>query len=220
MSVDEIVKQVEDDLVLYEGEGGWVEMGSRRSGHWGHKGRPGKRGGSAKKGGGTIVKVKVDSEVTNLAHAQSEVQEYMSHIPEDIQHLSTLREMEVYSNPMDAEERIAELVPWEDTEGARGMYDRDARRGVSSLWVSEDMSESGRNFYHEYAHSLDSLIVSDGWEKAWGEWKYGQDESFAEAFAEWMVMKRGSSASDFALSCKEFGEYWPITKEVFEQWGL
>lgn len=46
MSVDEIIKQVEDDLVLCEGEGGWVEMGGPGSGHWRHGGRKGKRGGS------------------------------------------------------------------------------------------------------------------------------------------------------------------------------
>lgn len=219
MTVDDIIKQAEKDLVLSKGIGGWVEMGGKGSGHFRHRGRKGKRGGSVpSKVGGIAVAVKVDPEVTNLEHAQGEVQAYMSYIPNDIQHLSTLKEMEIYSDPTDAKERIVELVPWEDTEGARGMYNRDTGKGVSSLWVSEDMSESGRSFYHEYAHSLDLLIVSDGWEKAWGEWKYGQDESFAEAFSEWMVMRRGTS--DFALSYEEFGERWPITKGVFEQWGL
>lgn len=57
MSVEEIIKQVEDDLVLCEGEGGWVEMGGPGSGHWGHAGRKGKRGGSApSKGIGAIGK--------------------------------------------------------------------------------------------------------------------------------------------------------------------
>lgn len=49
--VQEIINKAVDKLVLRESEGGWTEMGSRGSGNWGHKGRPGKRGGSAPGGG-------------------------------------------------------------------------------------------------------------------------------------------------------------------------
>jgi hypothetical protein len=56
------------------------------------------------------------------------------------------------------------------------------------LWVNEDIGGySGRNFYHEYGHSLDPFIVSQGWEDAWPEWEGNQDEAFADAFAEYMV---------------------------------
>ncbi len=50
MAADRIIKQAEKDLVLYEGEGGWVEMGGPGSGHFRHRGRKGKRGGSAPRG--------------------------------------------------------------------------------------------------------------------------------------------------------------------------
>lgn len=55
--LDEIIKQVEEDLVLCEGEGGWVERGGKGSGHWGHGGRKGKRGGSAPRGAAAVAPI-------------------------------------------------------------------------------------------------------------------------------------------------------------------
>jgi len=68
------------------------------------------------------------------------------------------------------------------------------------LYIDEDQGsgadqfedgESGRNFYHEFAHSLDSIITSGYWQDPWMEWRGdSQDEDFAEAFSEYMVEKR------------------------------
>lgn len=51
----QIQSKIEKELNL----GKWVLMGSRRSGHWGHKGRPGKRGGSARSKGKGLASKKL-----------------------------------------------------------------------------------------------------------------------------------------------------------------
>lgn len=142
-----------------------------------------------------------DPEVTS-PDVVDKVKDYMAAIPADLRKMSSARKVEVYDNPEDAEARIGELFDQygisEESYGARGVYMRDQGHLVSSLWIQEDRDESGRNFYHEFAHTLEPLITSAKWEEAFPEWsEHGQDEGFAEAFSEYMVQHRSGDTESY-----------------------
>lgn len=163
-------------------------------------------------GGGAasaLSDVQRDPQVTS-PDAQSKVDGYVARLPKEALAESSLREVWVYDNPEDAQGKIDEIVgDREDATGARGVYDRSTGTMVSTLWISEDSEESGRNFYHEFAHTLEDRITSPGWEKAWHEWSdYGQDEGFAEAFSSYMVDDR-----------TDFAEAHPASATMFAEWG-
>jgi hypothetical protein len=174
--------------------------------------------------------VNVDPVTTNEQFAAGQMQKYLEHIPEHIQAESSMKSLEIYENPEDAAARIGELegIYDEDLEYIRGAYDRDSGNAIVSLYMSEDQyveglgeydGYSGRNFYHEFAHSLEDRITSDDWERAWGEWDYRQDEGFADAFSGYMVAKR-SLAGGSSDEMDWFTTNRPVTTEVFKEWDL
>jgi len=164
--------------------------------------------------------VKVDPEVTNLEEAQAEIENYAEYIPQELLAMSEMKSLVVYSDPLDASEEIMRRYPGEsdgmDPGSILGVYDRGRAKAIVSLWISEDSADSGRNFYHEFAHSLGAQITSGGWEGAWHEWsEYGQDEGFALAFAEKMVINR-TEPGDKAW----FAEKYPATDRWFRELGI
>jgi hypothetical protein len=197
----------------------WSESDHPRVESGPHGGEFGKGGGNSEGGGSAesaLRHVKIDRSVTS-PEAQEKINRYLSNIPKEFISESSIRSASIYDNPEDAEEAIQELVgDREDARGARGVYDRKTGTLISSLWISEDSGESGRNFYHEFAHSLEDRIVSEGWESAFHEWsEYGQDEGFAEAFAERLV-----ASSEGEESLKNFAEHYPVSDKIFSGWGL
>ena len=208
--------------------GDYKEMAMKKGrGHWGHAGRPGKRGGSLPSKGrlgasakqSEILRTNMvwDDQVTNGEFARKEIESYMSEIPDAIADQSEMRELIVCENPEECYGWLEKIAPHEaaaidpETELVIGTFDRESGTAIASLWISDDMGYSGRNFYHEYGHSLGNLITSDGWERAWGEWDYNQDEGFANAFAEFMVAKRSADPGEMDW----FKEYRPITYDFF-----
>lgn len=210
-----------------------ILKGGSGSGNYRHAGRKGKRGGSSTTSVNFTSNIIVDSETTNEEFALSEIKSYLKNIPEHIQRESSIRSLEVFENPEDASFRIRELEPGglEVNELARGAFNRSNGKAVVSLYYSDDQyldvpgkesfmaAYSGRNFYHEFAHSLENKITSDEWERAWGEHGYNQDEGFADAFASYMVAKdiKAKGNSD---DMDYFEKNNPITTEVFKGWGL
>lgn len=206
--------------------------GGSGSGNFGHGGRVGKRGGSSSTS--FRFKISVDSITTNEDFAIREIKDYMQEIPDHIQKESSIRSLEVFENPEDATERINQLEPGglEEYEYARGAYNRDTGKAVVSLYYSDDTfleapglssrmggAYSGRNFYHEFAHSLENKITSSSWEKAWHEWNYDQDEGFANAFSSYMVSKRVSRLGN-TEEMDYFKKTYPETIKVFQAWNL
>lgn len=208
-----------------------VLKGGARSGNFGHSGRQGERGGSAPSN--FTSNISVDPVTTNEEDALKQIKDYLSHIPSRIQSESSIRSLEVFENPEDATDRINELEPGgiEEDEIARGAYNRETGKAVVSLYYADDryleasgidsqkLAYSGRNFYHEFAHSLENKITSGKWEKAWGEWEYSQDEGFSNAFASYMVSKRLSNLG-YPDEMKSFQDNYPVTHEVFKEWEL
>ena len=152
--------------------------------------------------GTRIISIKRDPEVTS-PDAVAKIRSYMDILPLSLVPDSSFHTVEVYDDMTAACDRITELTNNSpEAEYSRGMYDRNAGKAVVSLYIDEDTSEfpgnehhpageSGRNFYHEFAHSLDRIITSSAWQDAWMEWEgNSQDEDFAEAFSEYMVEKR------------------------------
>lgn len=210
--------------------------GQKGSGHFGHKGRPGQRGGSLPSKGSSSsfnAKIIVDKETTNEEDAKKMISDYLSYIPSNIQRESSCRSVEVFENPEDATTKLNELEPGgiESDELARGAYNRENGHMVVSLYYSEDAflevpklsrgqeAYSGRNFYHEFAHSLENRITSDGWERCWGEWGFNQDEGFAEAFSSFMVSKRVERLGN-KEEMQWFKRNYPETTDLFKSWGL
>ena len=208
------------------------EKGGPGSGNYGHSGRPGLVGGS---GGNAIAPMGYtarqkdhlltdmvwDDQTTNGEFARQEIGKYMDTIPDSISKFSGMRHLIVSDNVEDVYPWLQKTMPEElgaipaDAE-VRGVYDRSTGTAIVSLY-SWEYAEGyvGGNFYHEYAHSLEPLITSDGWERAWGEWDYSQDEGFAEAFSEYMVAKSSTDPGDMEW----YQEYRPLSFEFFESLG-
>ena len=145
---------------------------------------------------------------------------YIRSIPEHLLHESSAKEIRIFDNPEDASREVEKLIKkYGDDfpeDGVNGAYVRGPGILVASLWSSVDSSESGRNFYHEFAHSLEGKIQGDEWEKAWHEWSdNGQDEGFAEAFAEYMV-----SAKDGKEALDDYEYAHPKSYAMFQSWGI
>jgi len=185
-------------------------------------------------GSGFINKVSVDTETTNEEFAKQQINDYLTDIPESIQKESSIKTLEVFENPEDATYRMQELHgKWiiDEDELIRGAYDRDTRKAIVSLYYaddaylevsgmdSSDLAYSGRNFYHEFAHSLENKITSNSWGSAWHEWDLDQDEGFATAFASYMVGKRLARLGS-KEELKNFKTNYPKTTEVFRKWGM
>ena len=200
--------------------------GGPGSGNFRHAGRPGQVGGSAP--GKTrfyadaqtkvlVNNVTVNEERTNKEFAQQEIQRYMQAMPERFARLSSMRSLRVEEDSAYIWDYLNERRPDEavaiDTsqEELLGFYDRDNGHAAVSLWNMEDHGYSGRNFYHEYGHSLDPFIVSDGWQDAWDEWEGGQDEAFADAFAEYMVALYSTDSDEMDW----YKEYRPKSYKFF-----
>lgn len=162
-----------------------------------------------------------DSELTNEEEARNRIAQYMDQIPDSVALQSSLKQVYVAEDVEDIGDRLRKVAPEEayvldEGEVVNGFYNRETGAAAVTMWSSMDMDYSGRNFFHEYAHSLEGIITSNAWEKAWFEWPGGQDEGFADAFAEWMT---GKLAGDTETR-DWFREYRPETSEMFVDMGL
>ncbi len=149
---------------------------------------------------------------------QQKIDRFVANLPVEALKESSLRSVVACDNPEDASEAIGNFLNKigsdEDPQGAVGVFDRSTGTLITSVWDSESLSENGRNFYHEFAHSLGDRIVSDEWEKAFPEWStHGQDEGFAEAFSSYMVAKNDREAMSDLVYNK------PLTVAMFHSWG-
>ena len=152
--VQAIIEKAESELVLSPG-GGWVEKAKGKGrGHWGHKGRPGKRGGSLPSKGTAIAVEVVMGVKYNKARLKTDV--------ESIRSL-----MDTYKEPVDTKVRVVE-----STEGflASGYYAEEGAIGVDAAGkdvVAPQLTLGEYHavgpgvydvFRHEYGHHIfDSL---------------------------------------------------------------
>lgn len=130
----------------------------------------------------------------------------------------------VYDNPGDAEEGIRALLGSrvDVPEGAHGVFDRDSRTLVATIWKSGSVAETGEVFYHEIGHALEHRITDPRWEEPWShEWsEHDQDEGFAHAFADYHLSKFEGQGGDYG-DVGEFERRKPLTYALFkDEWDL
>jgi hypothetical protein len=168
-----------------------------------------------------------DPEVTSPDVVQR-VDKLIDDIPEGALRSIEARTIKSYDNKEDADEEIRKRYPDEYNESsemmANGSYDRDSRHAIVSMWSSEDASESGRNLYHELAHSMTARIEDGKWESvAQKEWQsHGSDEGFATAFSDFTIARRNTKlgAEQGIEDMKWFSDNHPETAKLFtETWG-
>ncbi len=160
-------------------------------------------------------KLRIDKQSINSEDAVKTIDQVQRNIPASMLKEGGIERIEMFDNPEDASKRAKEILGDEvsDEEIARGFFDRKSGLLVCSVYSPDDNAATGRNIYHEFAHSLESYINSDEWQETYHEWNLDPDESFAEAFSEFMVSKQASNL-------EEFKEKYPETYQLFDQWNM
>lgn len=167
------------------------------------------------------ITVLSEDEYTNHTDAQQQLTSHLQTIPSNVMHLSNLQTVIAYDNPEDADAfiQVRYTDEYKESSGiAQGVFNRETGEAVISFWDSDNSKNTGRNFFHEFAHST-NLSVSKGWEGAWDEWPlHGQDEGFSEAFADWMVMREDPDYKNKNMPI--WDEQYPRTKTFMQELGL
>jgi hypothetical protein len=175
--------------------------------------------------------------------------EWSKNIPDSFWYESKLRNVHVCTDSHSANVYIRGKFPGDygllDKDNVvEGFYDPDTMSAVVNLYESCDDYDngdgnSGRNFYHEFAHSIQSSQskYDNDWlySDAYNEWSVdltgwsGESERFAEAFSEYMVAKyyyeKLKNKGRFFLGndetyMEELRRMRPKTVALFEEWGL
>lgn len=153
-----------------------------------------------------------DPQLTNEEEAKAYVADWERSIPAHVKAESSLQSIVAFDRPEDASAHITTQYHVGDDELANGVYDRSLKRAVISQYDLDDHEYSGRNFYHEFGHSLEGRIESPAWSRnrEWAD-RLGADEGFAHAFADFMVSKRGGYLDEFRMQ-------YPDTHRLFTEW--
>lgn len=196
-------------------------------------------------GAGDVISIQTPAGVLRVTHdsgvayedAESNISEWSKNIPEHIWRESRLQSVHLMEDPGEVNHHLREKHPTEyshlsEDDVVVGMYDGNGN-AVVSRWCDLDMygggdGNSGRNFYHEFAHST----TYDGgidWmlSRAHNEWNSDSvSERFAVAFSDYMVAKhyyekmsnKGRYGNETYM--EELRRRCPETVKLFEEWGL
>lgn len=170
-------------------------------------------------GGASVYR---DPSVTD-SDAPGKLKSFADDVNPDVLARARITAIYVYDNPEGAVDGIRALVGdrVDVPDNAQGVFDRESRTLVATLWRSGALEETGETFYHELGHASEHLITDPKWEDTWSrEWsQHDQDEGFAHAFADYHLSKREGSGGDYG-DVGEFQKLHLLTYELFKDWKL